>query len=196
MPTATPKIENTINGKVQKFSIEANDPELDEVFSDGAGEIGISGGVRSSSIFDGRDATPLSGGWTVQLRGGVGSGEDIGQLSISAQGRTMKFNGRMKDKLDSFIGEYFSQDERERKAGDWSFDSDHANEILGSNRIVFYREIEELEPEPSPGIPDEEEPDPYPTYPIIPGRPEDSQREMNPLLIYVIVAILAYVISR
>jgi len=177
MPTAKPKIENTVNGKVQKFSIEANDPELDEVFSNGGGEIGISGGVRSSPIFDGRDATPLSGGWTVQLRGGVGSGEDIGQLSISAQGRTMKFYGRMEDKLDSFIGEYFSDDERERKAGDWSFDSDHANEILGSDRIVFYREIEEPA---SPGVPDSEE-------------PEDSH---SPMLIYASAIILAVVLSR
>jgi hypothetical protein len=39
------------------------------------------------------------------------------------------------------------------------------------------------EPEPSPGIPEGEE-------------PEDSQREMNPLVIYVIVGILAYVTAR
>jgi len=41
----------------------------------------------------------------------------------------------------------------------------------------------EPEPEPSPGIPEGEE-------------PEDSQREMNPLVIYAIVGILAYVTAR
>jgi len=41
----------------------------------------------------------------------------------------------------------------------------------------------EPEPEPSPGIPEGEE-------------PEDSQREINPLVIYAMVGILAYVIAR
>jgi len=54
------------------------------------------------------------------------------------------------------------------------------------SRISFSPIIEEEpepEPEPSPGIPEGEE-------------TEDSQREMNPLVIYAIVGLIAYVIAR
>lgn len=58
---------------------------------------------------------------------------------------------------------------------------------IGSDQIVArFRQREQEpdpEPEPSPGIPEGEEPD-------------DSQREMNPLVIYAIVGILAYVTAR
>jgi hypothetical protein len=162
MPTATPKVENVVDGKIQRWSIEANDPELDEVFAVlRGGEIGLSGDVRPSPHFDGRDATPLRGTWTVQLSGGKAEGVDIGQTRITPKGRVFVIEANLHDELDEVISRFFSDDERERLAGDSSFDSDHANEVLGSEKIIFYREIEQPDPEPDPdpSIPEDEEPE-------------------------------------
>jgi len=162
MPTVAPKIKNLVDGIASRFSIKANDPEISTIFEGNrGGEIGLSGGVRSSPFFDGRDATPLEGEWTVQLSGGKAEGIDIGKTRIKSGGRTIKIEEDLNYQLDDVISQFYTDDERERRAGDSSFDSDHANEVLGSEKIIFYREIEqpEPEPEPDPSIPEGEEPE-------------------------------------
>mgnify|MGYP007091096030 CR=1 FL=1 len=190
MPTATPKVENRENGKIQKWSIQANDPELDEVFpvSYNDGEIALSSSVSTRS-------REFTGTWKVLS--GTGSNRDIGETNVSLKAgypRVLVFDGGFGNQLDEHIGRFFTQDEREDIAGDWSFDSDHANEILGSERIIFYREIEEPEPEPEPEPEEPTTPD-EPTSPGVPEgeEPEDSQR---PMLIYASAIILALVLSR
>lgn len=145
MPTAQPTIENRVNGQIQKWTIEANDPELDEVFPEGYrdGEIGISSYSRSLEGFEDASevAKALEGSWNVKLDG-IGSERVIGETEITAEGNIIKLSAHMGEKLDEHIGKYFSEDEREQKAGDSTFDSDHANEILGSDKIIFFRDIE------------------------------------------------------
>ena len=64
---------------------------------------------------------------------------------------------------------------------------------IGSDQLVARFKQPEPEPEPEP----ETEQEPKPSQGIPEGeQPEDYQREMNPLLIYAIVGLIAYVIAR
>jgi len=189
MPTATPRVDNVVDGQIQKWSIEAKD-NIGSVFayktwSPSSASLGIDSDAEERGFLSENPFELLSGRWNVSFSSGRARGEKIGSIEVKANSREIKFDNRLHNQLDELIGEYYSPEERDQKAGDSTYDPDHAIPLLSPGRIVFSRNIEEPEPEPepSPGVPEGEE-------------PEDSQREINPLVIYAMVGILAYVIAR
>lgn len=142
MPTIKPRVDNTKNGLVSQFSINANDPELRELFARGdLAEFGVNGNIEDNipDVETGDITEILKGSFNVSI-----GGLNLGETMIGGGGDTLTASNSdsLGETVENLIRDRFSNDERERILGDWSYNADQVNDLLDAARITFTRNTE------------------------------------------------------